>query len=202
MAYLRQGKLAQAEPLLAAGSSSATACWGGGRHHRWRSATSLPPYTGPGTVRRRRAALRPGGHRQPPCDRRREPIYAGHRIQPGQRAIRAGPVRRGGGQLHARPRRLAGIAYRRRSGDADPAQPRESNLALGKLDRSEQFLTEALAGFRRIRKEGHPDILNSLSFLAAVREEQGRLAEAEALCVQVLADRRSHGHGPADLAGG
>ena len=54
----------------------------------------------------------------------------------------------------------------------------ELNLAVNRLDRAEQFLTEALAGLQHIRKEGHPEILNTLSFLAVVREEQGRLPEA------------------------
>ena len=72
---------------------------------------------------------------------------------------------------------------------------------MGRLDKAEQFLTEALTGLQRIRKEGHPEILNTLSFLAAVREEQGRLPEAEALCVQILETRRTHGHGAADVAG-
>jgi serine/threonine protein kinase/tetratricopeptide (TPR) repeat protein len=76
----------------------------------------------------------------------------------------------------------------------------ELNLAAGRPDRAEQFLTEALAGLRRIRKEGHPEILTTLSFLAAVREEQGRLTEAETFYVQVLEAHRANGHGPADVA--
>ena len=60
----------------------------------------------------------------------------------------------------------------------------------GKLAGAEALYREALAGFRRLLGNEHPDTLTSMSNLASLLQDPGKLAEAEVLYREALAGQR------------
>ena len=99
----------------------------------------------------------------------------------------------------------ASLALERAGGDrrAELETLHELAIALyeaGDLDAAEDRYRQSLTGFRAAFGDRHPTTGRALNDLAALRFQQGRVAEAEALFEQALAIRREPDAAPADLA--
>ena len=194
MLYERQGRYAEAEPLL----QRALAIQREGARprpprRRRTASTTWPSSTRPGPLRRGRAALpaRPGDPREGARPRapRRRPLAS---TTWPMLYETPGPLRRGRAALPARAWRSA----RRRSARSTPTSPPasttwpSSTATQGRYAEAEPLYQRALAIREKALGPDHPDVATASTTWPCSTATQGRYAEAEPLYQRALAIAR------------